>query len=115
MQLWICDLKFGGFDVYHKRIDLLTNSIQTSSEMIGIGGTLLQGHFEAIMRGGLLLRVGEPNRLITPLVNGPPNEGHVLYIRRGGGGVIFTGKRSKGPGSWPRQPTNNKNIKIRRG
>ena len=81
-------MKFGGFDVYHKRIDPLTNSIQTSSEMIGIGGTLLQGHFEAIMRGGLLLRVGEPNRLITPLINGPPNEGHV-YTAGGWRGYYY--------------------------
>ena len=50
--------------------------------------------------------MGEPNRLITPLINGPPNEGHVYTA--GGGEVIITGKISKESGSWPRQPTNKK-------
>ena len=40
-----------------------------------------QGHFEAIMRGGVFyeggVRMGGPNPTITPLINGPPNEGHL--------------------------------------
>ena len=100
-------MKFGGFDVYHKRIDLLTNSRQTSSEMIGIGGTLLQGHFEAIMRGGLLLRVGEPNRLITtnyPPHKRTPQRRSCIY---GGGveGLFLPGRdpRGRDPGRDSRQ------------
>ena len=40
-----------------------------------------QGHFEAIMRGGVFYegggKDGGTQPTITPLINGPPNEGHL--------------------------------------
>ena len=57
--------KIGGFVVDRKNIDLLT-SIRKASEMRLAQG---QGHFDAIMRGGLYeggVRMGGPNRRLPP-------------------------------------------------
>ena len=76
-----------GFVVDHKRIDALTQYIRTTSKMplTYVGARAFRCDYEGccfFYEGGV--RDGRTQPTITPLINGPPNEGH---LRMRGGGV----------------------------
>ena len=71
--------QIGGFVVDRKNIDVLTKYIRKASEMrLAYGARAFRCDYEGkgvFYEGGV--KDGGTQPTITPLINGPPNEGHL--------------------------------------